>query len=71
MFETTIAGSLPKPFWLADPEKLWPEWRSRGADLAAAKRDATLLWLKAQEDAPHAGWHTHGHQAQFAAHGDG
>ena len=51
MFETTIAGSLPKPFWLADPEKLWPEWRSQGADLAAAKRDATLLWLKAQEDA--------------------
>jgi len=51
MFETTIAGSLPKPFWLADPEKLWPEWRSHGAQLAAAKRDATLLWLKAQEDA--------------------
>jgi len=51
MFETTIAGSLPKPFWLADPEKLWPEWRSQGADLTAAKRDATLLWLKAQEDA--------------------
>ena len=51
MFPTTIAGSLPKPFWLADPEKLWPEWRARGAELAAAKRDATLLWLKAQEDA--------------------
>jgi len=51
MFKTTIAGSLPKPFWLADPEKLWPEWRTRGAELDAAKRDATLLWLKAQEDA--------------------
>ncbi|MDX1376481.1 MAG: methionine synthase [Burkholderiales bacterium] len=51
MFETTIAGSLPKPFWLADPEKLWPEWRAQGAALDAAKRDATLLWLKAQEDA--------------------
>ena len=51
MFKTTIAGSLPKPFWLADPEKLWPEWRARGAELDAAKRDATLLWLKAQEDA--------------------
>jgi len=23
MLETTIAGSLPKPSWLAEPEKLW------------------------------------------------
>ena len=42
MFETTIAGSLPKPAWLAEPNKLWPEWRSRGAELEDAKRDATL-----------------------------
>ncbi|HVC10495.1 MAG TPA: methionine synthase [Burkholderiales bacterium] len=51
MFETTLAGSLPKPFWLAEPNKLWPSWRAAGAELAAAKRDATLLWLKEQEDA--------------------
>ncbi len=51
MFETTIAGSLPKPFWLAEPNKLWPTWQSSGEDLARAKRDATLLWLKEQEDA--------------------
>jgi 5-methyltetrahydropteroyltriglutamate--homocysteine methyltransferase len=51
MFNTTIAGSLPKPSWLADPEKLWAPWRLAGRDLAAAKQDATLLWLKAQEDA--------------------
>jgi 5-methyltetrahydropteroyltriglutamate--homocysteine methyltransferase len=51
MFEATIAGSLPKPAWLAEPEKLWPAWRASGAELAQAKRDATLLWLKAQEDA--------------------
>jgi 5-methyltetrahydropteroyltriglutamate--homocysteine methyltransferase len=51
MFETTIAGSLPKPFWLAETDKLWPSWKSSGADLARAKRDATLLWLKEQEDA--------------------
>ncbi len=51
MFEPTIAGSLPKPFWLAETGKLWPQWQSQGADLATAKRDATLLWLKAQEDA--------------------
>src|SRR6516225_9163347 len=51
MFETTIAGSLPKPSWLAEPDKLWPAWRLGGAELAAAKRDATLLVLKEQEDA--------------------
>jgi len=51
MFATTIAGSLPKPSWLAEPNKLWPQWRLTGADLAAAKADATLLALKEQEDA--------------------
>jgi 5-methyltetrahydropteroyltriglutamate--homocysteine methyltransferase len=51
MFQTTIAGSLPKPAWLAEPNKLWPEWRSAGAELASAKADATLLALKEQEDA--------------------
>jgi len=51
MFETTIAGSLPKPFWLAETDKLWPAWKSSGEELAKAKRDATLLWLKEQEDA--------------------
>src|SRR5436309_5318362 len=49
-FQTTIAGSLPKPAWLAEPNKLWPEWRSTGTDLARAKADATLLALKEQED---------------------
>jgi len=51
MFETTIAGSLPKPSWLAEPGKLWPQWKLEGAALVEAKRDATLLWIKAQEDA--------------------
>ena len=51
MFQTTIAGSLPKPAWLAEPNKLWPAWRASGAELERAKRDATLLWLKEQEDA--------------------
>ena len=51
MFEATIAGSLPKPGWLAETDKLWPQWKLAGEELAAAKRDATLLWLKAQEDA--------------------
>jgi 5-methyltetrahydropteroyltriglutamate--homocysteine methyltransferase len=51
MFETTTAGSLPKPAWLAETGKLWPAWRAEGEALARAKRDATLLWLKEQEDA--------------------
>jgi 5-methyltetrahydropteroyltriglutamate--homocysteine methyltransferase len=51
MFQTAIAGSLPKPAWLSETEKLWPQWKLQGADLAQAKLDATLLWIKAQEDA--------------------
>jgi 5-methyltetrahydropteroyltriglutamate--homocysteine methyltransferase len=51
MFETTIAGSLPKPSWLAEPGKLWPQWKLSGEALAEGKRDATLLWVKTQEDA--------------------
>ena len=51
MFPSTIAGSLPKPDWLAETHKLWPQWKASGPALIAAKRDATLLWLKAQEDA--------------------
>jgi len=51
MFETTIAGSLPKPGWLAETNKLWAPWRLEGEALAAAKRDATLLAIKEQEDA--------------------
>jgi 5-methyltetrahydropteroyltriglutamate--homocysteine methyltransferase len=51
ILETTIAGSLPKPFWLAETEKLWPAWRFTGEALEQAKRDAALLWLKEEEDA--------------------
>ncbi len=51
MFPTTIAGSLPKPAWLAEPDRLWAPWRQSGAELAAAKLDATLLAVKLQEDA--------------------
>jgi len=51
MFKTAIAGSLPKPAWLAETEKLWPKWKAEGDELAQAKLDATRLWIKAQEDA--------------------
>src|SRR5271156_4294998 len=51
LFPTTIAGSLPKPAWLAAPNELWAPWRLQGDELAEAKDDATLLALKLQEDA--------------------
>lgn len=51
LFPTTIAGSLPKPGWLAEENRLWPAWQRSGSALTEAKRDATLLALKLQEDA--------------------
>jgi 5-methyltetrahydropteroyltriglutamate--homocysteine methyltransferase len=51
LFPTTIAGSLPKPEWLAEPNTLWAPWKSKGDELARAKRDATILAVKLQEDA--------------------
>src|SRR5262252_7733649 len=51
MFETTIAGSLPKPGWLAETNRLWAPWRLNGEALQEGKRDATLLAIKEQEDA--------------------
>jgi 5-methyltetrahydropteroyltriglutamate--homocysteine methyltransferase len=51
LFSSSVAGSLPKPDWLAEPDKLWPQWKSDGEALAQGKADATLLWIKAQEDA--------------------
>jgi 5-methyltetrahydropteroyltriglutamate--homocysteine methyltransferase len=50
MFKTTIAGSLPKPAWLAEPEKLWAAWKSKGPELVQAKRDAAFVWIKEQEE---------------------
>src|SRR5277367_5671054 len=51
LFPTTIAGSLPKPAWLAEPNKLWAPWRLQGEELNTAKDDATLIAIKLQEDA--------------------
>jgi 5-methyltetrahydropteroyltriglutamate--homocysteine methyltransferase len=50
-YRTSIAGSLPKPGWLAETEKLWPTWRLAGEELAAAKRDATILAVMEQAHA--------------------
>jgi 5-methyltetrahydropteroyltriglutamate--homocysteine methyltransferase len=51
LFPTTIAGSLPKPAWLAAPNQLWPPWRLAGEELATGIDDATLIAIKLQEDA--------------------
>src|ERR1700721_285694 len=51
LFPTTVAGSLPKPEWRAEPNTLWAPWKSTGSELARAKRDATVLAVKLQEDA--------------------
>ena len=51
LFATTIAGSLPKPSWLAEPEKLWAPWKLEGATLTEGQRDAVRLVLDMQEKA--------------------
>jgi 5-methyltetrahydropteroyltriglutamate--homocysteine methyltransferase len=48
---TTIAGSLPKPAWLAEPTALWAPWKLEGTALAEGKRDAVRLVLREQERA--------------------
>jgi 5-methyltetrahydropteroyltriglutamate--homocysteine methyltransferase len=47
-FSTTIAGSLPKPAWLAEPERIFPSWRLEGPELAEAQRDATRIAIAEQ-----------------------
>ncbi len=51
MITTTLAGSLPKPTWLAEPEKLWAPWRLEGKELIEGQQNAALAWIKIQEDA--------------------
>jgi len=52
LLPTSIVGSLPKPAWLAEPEKLWSPWKLEGAELAEGKRDALRL---AADDQIHSG----------------
>jgi len=51
LLRTTIAGSLPKPSWLAEPETLWAAWKLEGDALAEGKRDAVRLVVHDQERA--------------------
>jgi 5-methyltetrahydropteroyltriglutamate--homocysteine methyltransferase len=50
-FRTTIAGSLPKPAWLAEPERIFPSWRLDGPELREAMRDATRIAVAEQRRA--------------------
>ncbi|MBD5655761.1 MAG: hypothetical protein IAI50_11370, partial [Candidatus Eremiobacteraeota bacterium] len=50
-FPTTIAGSLPKPVWLAEPETLWPDWQLAGDALRDAQHDAVRIAIFEQERA--------------------
>ncbi|MBJ2136621.1 methionine synthase [Paraglaciecola chathamensis] len=47
----TIAGSLPKPSWLAQPETLWSPWKLQDAELVQGKQDALRLSLLNQQQA--------------------
>ena len=61
LFPTSLVGSYPQPDWLIDRERLaarFPPrvrarelWRVDPAYLEQAQRDATLLAIRAQEDA--------------------
>ncbi len=51
LLPTSTAGSLPKPSWLAEPEKLWSPWKLEGDALAHGKHDALKLSLHEQQRA--------------------
>jgi 5-methyltetrahydropteroyltriglutamate--homocysteine methyltransferase len=51
LLETTIAGSLPRPDWLAEPEKLKGGWKLAGLALEEGKRRAAAEWLRHEEEA--------------------
>ncbi|SFR58778.1 methionine synthase [Thiomicrospira sp. ALE5] len=48
LFPTSTVGSLPKPSWLAETEKLWPKWKLEGDALIEAKEDALRVTLQEQ-----------------------
>lgn len=48
LLPTSTAGSLPKPSWLAQPEKLWSPWKLEGEELIEGKQDALRVTLADQ-----------------------
>ena len=51
LLPTSTAGSLPKPAWLATPEKLWSPWKLDADTLAEGKQDALRVILQEQDQA--------------------
>lgn len=51
LLPTSTAGSLPKPSWLAEPEKLWSPWKLLDEALIEGKQDALRLSLQEQQHA--------------------
>lgn len=51
LLPTSTAGSLPKPSWLAEPEKLWSPWKLEGDALIEGKQDALRVCLQEQQNA--------------------
>jgi 5-methyltetrahydropteroyltriglutamate--homocysteine methyltransferase len=51
LLPTSTAGSLPKPSWIAEPEKLWSAWKLEGNELFDGKLDALRLSLQEQTHA--------------------
>lgn len=49
LLPTSTAGSLPKPSWLAEPEKLWSPWKLGADELLTGKQDALRVTLQEQE----------------------
>ena len=51
LLPTSTAGSLPKPVWLAEPEKLWSPWKLQNEQLTEGKQDALRVALHEQVNA--------------------
>ncbi|MCZ0964361.1 methionine synthase [Paracoccus benzoatiresistens] len=51
LLPTSTAGSLPRPSWLAEPEKLWSPWKLHGDELTEGKQDALRVVLSDQQQA--------------------
>ena len=51
LLPTSTAGSLPKPSWIAEPEKLWSDWKLQGEDLVNGQKDALRISLQEQQRA--------------------
>ncbi len=55
LLPTSTAGSLPKPSWLAEPEKLWSPWKLENEGLAEGKKRRVTFGVARTT----ACWHRH------------